>query len=283
MLDADHFESLRPRLKRLAYRMLGSWSEAEDAVQDAYLRLSTAPEARKLEALARTTVARLCLDRLKSARAQREVYVGEWLPEPVLDRLLFPDHDPLGQLEHQASLAYGVLVLMERLRPEERVVFVLREALSLSYREVSDILGKAEAGCRQLMVKARKQLEGPLPAGNFAAPALEKLVMALQAGDAGALSQLLGVQAVSVSDGGGKAAAAIHPIQGAQKIIAFLLGLARKAPPGLSSRLVECNGQACLLLLQDGVLITACLPQLKEGLIEQLYIMRNPDKLGALF
>ena len=143
MLDAEQFEQLRPRLKRLAYRMLGSWAEAKDAVQDTYLRLASAQEARSLEALARTTLARLCLDRLKSARAQRETYFGEWLPEPVLDNQLFPVQNAL---EHRESLAYGILVIMEKLTPEERVVFVLREALSLSYREVAAIVGKAEAG-----------------------------------------------------------------------------------------------------------------------------------------
>ena len=279
MLDAEQFEQLRPRLKRLAYRMLGSWAEAEDAVQDTYLRLASAQEARSLEALARTTLARLCLDRLKSARAQRETYYGEWLPEPVLDNQLFPIQDAL---EHRESLTYGILVIMERLTPEERVVFVLREALSLSYREVAAIVGKAEAGCRQLMVRARRHLQGGPATGRLAAPVLERFVLALQGGDAAALSGLFAEGVVSVSDGGGKAAAAINPILGVKNVVAFMLGLARKAPPGLSWRLVESNGQACLLLLQDGTLISAFLPQLVDGVIERLYIMRNPDKLIGL-
>lgn len=282
MLEAETFEQLRPRLKRLAYRMLGSWVEAEDAVQDAYLRLADAPPPRSLEALARTAVARLCLDRLKSARAQREVYPGEWLPEPVLDSRLFPDQDPASQLEDKDSLAYGLLVIMERLTPEERVVFVLREALSLSYREVAAILGKAEAGCRQLMVKARRHLRDPQLSGQLAAPVLESFVEALQTGDAAALSQLFGQQVITISDGGGKAAAAINPICGSHKVVAFMLGLARKAPPDLSWKLLDSNGQACLLLFQAGQLITAFLPQLEDGLIQRLFVMRNPEKLTGL-
>ncbi|MBS2035642.1 sigma-70 family RNA polymerase sigma factor [bacterium] len=282
MLDTEEFERIRPRLKRLAYRMLGSWSESEDAVQDAYLRLGAAPKARKLEALARTTVARLCLDRLKSARARRETYPGEWLPEPVLDNTLFPAQDPFSRLESRDSLAYGLLVIMERLKPEERVVFVLREALELSYREVSQVLGKAEASCRQLMVQARKHLHGARPTGELAAAALERFILALQGGDSLALCELLSENAVSISDGGGKAAAAIHPILGAKRGAAFMLGLARKAPPGLHWQMVESNGQACLLLFQDKVLISAFLPQLQAGLIDRLFIVRNPAKLAGL-
>lgn len=282
MLDPEEFEVLRPRLKRLAYRMLGSWSEAEDLVQDTYLRLASSPQARNLEALARTTLARLCLDRLKSARARREAYLGEWLPEPVLDSALFPHHDPAAELENKETLAYGLLVLLEQLTPEERMVFVLREALSLSFREVAGILGKAEAGCRQLMVRARRRISLPQARGQLTPALLDRFIEALHGADAAALKSVFAEGIMSISDGGGKASAALRPLLGVEKVLAFLLGLARKAPPGLSWRRVQSNDQLCLLLYQDGELITAFLPQMQGEVIQQLFIMRNPDKLGAL-
>ena len=281
-VDGERFETLRPRLKRMAYRMLGSWAEAEDAVQDTYLRLACASEARSLEALARTCLARLCLDRLKSARTRRESYYGEWLPEPVLDRELFPEPDPLSKLEEKDTLAYGLLVLLEKLTPDERIVFVMREALHSSYAEVAAVVGKAEAGCRQLMVRARRALQGAEPTGQLARPVLERFLRALQGGDATALRGLFADTAVSVSDGGGKAVAALKPILGADKVVSLLLGLAAKAPAGLSWELAECNGQAGLLIYQGGQLISVFVPEVTEGRIEQLYIMRNPDKMAGL-
>lgn len=281
-VDAQQFELLRPRLKRNAYRMLGSWAEAEDAVQDTYLRLAAAGEVRNLEALARTSLARLCLDRLKSARLRRESYVGEWLPEPVLDGELFPERDPALHLEEKDSLAYGLLVLMERLTPEERLVFVMREALHSSYAEVAAVLGKAEAGCRQLMVRARRSLGGNQTTGKLVGPILERFLAALQGGDPQALRGLFLDGAASVSDGGGKALAALKPILGGDKVVAFLLGLARKAPPGLSWDVRDCNGQACLLLFQESALTSAFLLEVTRDGIQTLWIMRNPDKFVGL-
>jgi len=227
--EVASFESHRGALTGLAYRMLGSRAEAEDVVQDAYLRWHEADhdaieEPRRYLG---TIVTRLCLDRMKSARARREVYVGQWLPEPVVDETL--DADTAGDIAHDLSVA--LMLVLERLSPLERASFLLHDVFGLDFTEVARTLGRGEAACRQLAARARAHIEEARP--RFPASREEgarlaaAFAAAAQKGDVASLTKLLAEDAVLYSDGGGKRAAALNPIVGADKILRFLADITR--------------------------------------------------------
>src|SRR5215475_8765887 len=220
--DAAAFEAHRRALVGLAYRMLGSRAEAEDAVQDAYLRWHAADRTaiREPRRFLGTVVARLCLDRMKSAKVRREIYVGQWLPEPVVDERFDDDSD---ELSHDISVA--LMLLLERLSPLERASFLLHDVFGLDFAEVARTLGRNEAACRQLAARARTHIEAGRP--RFAPSPEEgrRLAAAFQAAptsaDTKALVRLLADDAVLYTDGGGKRVAALNPIRGADKIARF--------------------------------------------------------------
>jgi RNA polymerase sigma-70 factor, ECF subfamily len=277
------FETHRRSLMGLAYRMLGSRAEAEDIVQEAYLRWHTS-DSDTIELPRRylgTVVTRLCLDRMKSAQAQREVYVGQWLPEPVVDEPL--DVDVAGDLAHDLSVA--LMLVLERLSPLERAAFLLHDVFGLSFTEVAETLARGEAACRQLATRARAHIEAGRP--RFAASREEGSRLAgafrsaTETGNTHALRQLLAEDAVLYTDGGGKRAAALNPIHGVDKILRFLAGIARKNPtlPAIEARAAVINGAAGFVLReQDGSIGTIAFEH-RDGRIVAIYVTRNPDKL----
>jgi len=281
--DVQSFERHRRTLTGLAYRMLGSRAEAEDVVQDAYLRWHQADHA-AIEQPRRylgTVVARLCLDRIKSAQARREVYVGQWLPEPVVDEAL--DADCAGDLAHDLSVA--LMLVLERLSPLERASFLLHDVFGLDFAEVARALDRGEAACRQLAARARAHIQDGRPrfpaAREDGARLAAAFAAAAQSGDAGALMKILAEDAVLYSDGGGKRAAALNPIHGAEKILRFLAGIARKNPalPAMAWRTATVNGLAGFVIREeDGTLGTMAFEH-RDARIVAIYVVRNPEKL----
>jgi RNA polymerase sigma-70 factor (ECF subfamily) len=282
------FERARGRLLGLAYRMLGSRSEAEDVVQDCWLRWSgvNADNVENAEAYLVRVTTRLSLDRLKSARAQREVYVGPWLPEPV------PDADrmsPETAAELADDLSFALLLALERLSPAERAAFLMHDVFDRSYGEVASSLGREQAACRKLVSRARKALKQerlpkPAPAEEHRR-LLEAFVRATASGDVASFETFLSADAVAYSDGGGKVAAALNPIFGREKIARFVLGLSRKqAQEGTSIRLrsIDLNGRPGLLVYLNDALAQTMSLEIRDGRVERLFFVRNPDKLKAL-
>ncbi len=277
------FETHRPALTGLAYRMLGSRAEAEDVVQDAYLRWHAADRA-SIEHPRRylgTVVTRLCLDRMKSARARREIYVGPWLPEPVVDER-FAD-ETAGELAHDISIA--LMLLLERLSPLERASFLLHDVFGLDFSEVARALGRGEAACRQLAARARAHIDAGRPRFSASREEGSRLLAAFQraaaSGDMAALTAILADDAVLYSDGGGKRAAALNPIRGADRITRFLAGISRKSPSllALDARPAAVNGLAGFVLREaDGSLDTLAIDH-RDGRITAVYLTRNPEKL----
>jgi RNA polymerase sigma-70 factor (ECF subfamily) len=281
--DVQSFETHRRALTGLAYRMLGSRAEAEDVMQDAYLRWHVADRA-AIEEPRRylgTIVTRLCLDRMKSAQARREIYIGQWLPEPIVDEAL--NADTASELADDLSVA--LMLVLERLSPLERASFLLHDVFGLEFADVANALDRGESACRQLAARARAHIEDGRP--RFSASRAEgarlaaAFAVAAQSGDINALTELLAADAVLYSDGGGKRAAALNPIYGADKIVRFFISIARKNPelPSLQWRSATVNGLAGFVVREhDGALDTTAFEH-RDGRIVAIYIIRNPDKL----
>ncbi|WP_405482788.1 RNA polymerase sigma-70 factor [Streptomyces sp. NBC_00009] len=278
---ADEFESHRPRMFGLAYRMPGSAEEAEDTVQDAYLRWSGADRdaiGRPAAWLAKV-VTNLCLNRLTSARAQRERYAGPWLPEPVLtsDGTL----GPLESAERRDAVSTALLVLLERLSPTERAVYVLREAFAYGYREIAGVLDLGEANCRQLYRRAVERVAAP-EARFEATPEVRRglidaFVAAAREGDVAGLEKLLAADVTWWADGGGKVTAARRPILGREKLLRFLASGSVRA--GLDFTVSEVNGAPALVAWVGDVLAGVVSFEVRGGLIARMRAVMNPDKL----
>jgi RNA polymerase sigma-70 factor, ECF subfamily len=280
------FDRHRPLLFSIAYRMLGSVMEAEDAVQEAYLRWGRASrgEVRSEKAYLSAVVTRLCIDRLRSARARREEYVGPWLPEPLPDERA-PDVAEAVALEDSLSMAF--LVLLESLTPVERAVFLLREVFGYEYAEIAEIVGKGEANCRQISRRAKASVAARRPRFERSAEQGERLmrgfVEACAAGDMDGLLALLAEDVTLWSDGGGKTRAARNPIHGASDVARFLLGTLRKAPPGLVVRPTRINGSPGLVgYFDDGRPHNVAIFEVAGGRIVAIRIVVNPDKLEGV-
>jgi RNA polymerase sigma-70 factor (ECF subfamily) len=284
----EDFEAQRPRLFWLAYRLLGSASEAEDAVQDAYLRLHGADPVliESLPAWLTKAVTNLCLNRLTSARARREVYPGPWLPEPVLtdDRTLGP-HETAEQRE---TVSIALLSLMERLNATERATFVLREAFAYSHSEVAEILEMSEANARQLYRRARQRLGEPRQRFRPDLAQWRRLVdrffTAASAGDVAALVEILTADVSSTADGGGKVAAARRPVSGLERTANYLARALNKNLPKLRLRLdfAEVNGEPAVLAFDGDTLSGVLCFEIAGDQIAALRILANPDKLRFL-
>lgn len=280
---AEEFETLRPRLFGLAYRMLGSAEEAEDTVQDAYLRLSGADRSgiEHLGAWLAKVVTNLCLNRLTSARTRRESYVGPWLPEPVVtsDGTL----GPLESAEQRDAVSVAMLVLLERLTPTERAVYVLREAFGYGHREIADVLDLGEANCRQLHRRALKRLQAAEsrfePAPERQRELVATFLAAAREGDLARLEKLLADDVVWWSDGGGKVSAALRPILGREKVLRFLVGAAQKYGAGLSYTQEEVNGASAVLMWAGEALVGVVAFEYRDGLVAGARTVMNPDKL----
>jgi RNA polymerase sigma-70 factor (ECF subfamily) len=275
------FEERRGAMTGLAYRMLGSRADAEDVVQDAWLRwrgVETDAVTNPAGFLNRV-VTRLCLDRLKSARARREVYVGEWLPEPVVDE----DHQDLGE-----NLSVAFLLTLERLTPLERAAFLLHDVFDSPFADVAKTLGRTEAACRQLAARAREHVKAGKPRYRPSAEEEQRLTSAFLAatlgGDESVLRGILAQDVVMHADGGGIAKATINPVFGLEKAVRLVLGLKKKFPnpDDTVARLARINGAPGIVLSHDGVVFQTMGLDIVEGRIVAVYTMRNPEKLARL-
>jgi RNA polymerase sigma-70 factor (ECF subfamily) len=288
------FEPHRRALLGLAYRMLGSMAEAEDAVQEAYLRWHDVDRNRvdNARAFLMRTTTRICLDVLKSARVRREEYVGPWLPDPVTDtRALAPD----AQTELAEDLSVALLLALDRLSPLERAAFLLHDVFDYSFAQVADALGRNEIACRQLASRARARVREARPGGvtlpSAASGAVDPrhaeivsaFLSATQSGDIGTLTRLLASDARLVSDGGGKVPAALKVIEGAEHVAAFLSGVVRKGwMDELSVRFETINGLPGLIVVGSHGPIQTSAFEIEGGRIQAIYAVRNPDKLRHL-
>lgn len=278
--DGQAFDRLRPRLQRVAYRMLGIVAEAEDVVQDAYIRWHKAERSAVTnpEAFLTRTVTRLCLDRLKSARARRETYVGEWLPEPVME--MEPEADA-------GDLTLTLMLALERLSPLERAAFLLHDVFGQPFETVADAIGREPAACRQLAARAREHVRTARPrfpvSRDRGLEIADAFFAASRSGDVSALQRLLAADVVMKADGGGKRPAAPRPIQGAEAVAAFFASFATKPdyqPPQILARgLID--GLPGIVSLNQGVLQTTTFA-IENGEVVGIYVMRNPDKLGHI-
>lgn len=272
----DGFEPHRPLLFRLAYRMLADRAAAEDMVQETWLRWYQAERAGigSPRAWLITACTRLCLDELRSARARRETYVGPWLPEPLVEPAAPPD-----PVERHEDLSIAFLLLLDRLKPVERAAFVLRRVFELDYEEIGRALGRTAVACRQLVSRAARRLAGEPPVAQPELSLTADFVAALAAGDQAGLMRLLAGDAVLLSDGGGKAIAALNPIEGADRVARFLLGIRRKFHPRLAIEPARVNGGPGLILRREAEMHSVFAFGMAEGRIARLYVIRNPDKL----
>lgn len=288
MDNQDVFNTDRGRLFSIAYRMLGSASDADDVLQDAWLRYRSVDPSviRSPQALATTIVTRLCLDRLKSARMTREEYIGPWLPEPVLTSDV---EDPASNLQRSESVTLAFLVLLEALSPEERAVFLLKDVFGYEHTEVADMLGTSPENSRQLLHRAKSRLAKGRPRLTGTAEArravAERFARAFAAGDGPALTTLLTADVGLWSDGGGKASAGRRPLAGREAVLKFLVGIWRAGQvAGLATQatltIEEINSEPALVLRVSGRLESIFVLSTDGEVVSGIRIIRNPDKLA---
>ncbi|RYX95786.1 MAG: RNA polymerase sigma-70 factor [Comamonadaceae bacterium] len=279
------FNRLRPRLKAIAYRMLGSTAEAEEVVQDAWLRWHEAATGTldSAEAWLVTVTTRISIDRLRAAKVQRAHYIGTWLPEPLL-----PDSPvtPEQVLERADDVSVAFLMLLERLAPEARAAYLMREVFDAGYGELAQTLGKTEAACRQLVHRAKTQLREERPRyvvpGETHLRLLRSFAEASQRGDFAALKSMLAENVELIGDGGGKVPSFGKPLVGGQRIAQLYLATRLRAKDGLRIELAWLNGEWGLLRFIDGVLESAQSFETDGERIVRIHAQRNPDKLAEL-
>jgi RNA polymerase sigma-70 factor, ECF subfamily len=282
--SADVFDEHRAYLFGVAYRMLASAADAEDIVQEAYLRWSAQPrdDVVSPRGFLTTVVVRLCLDEVRSARSRRETYVGPWLPEP----LLVDERDASWAAELADSLSLAFLVMLEELAPVERAAFLLHDVFDYGYPEIAEMLDRQEPACRQLVSRARQRVgdrrhrfDVDREQGQQLA---ERFVVACSTGDLGALMGMLSDDVVVWTDGGGVVRAARRPIYGADKSARFLVAVATTVPDGAEVRNVVINGQPGVLIIAADVVVNAVALDIIGGRIAGVRVMSNPAKLTRL-
>jgi RNA polymerase sigma-70 factor, ECF subfamily len=278
------FEQHRPALARLAYRMLGSVADADDVLQDAYLRWARddRESVQSPRAYLFSIVTRLCIDQRQSVDARRLTYVGPWLPEPVVEA----ESQPGAPLETAESVSMALLLVLESLSPVERAAYLLRRIFDYDYAVIGEILGKSETSCRQIVSRAEQRIHEQRPRFDPDPAQAERLTDAFLAacmtGDLNGLVEILASDAVLYNDGGGKVAAALAPIRGADRIARFFLGILKKAPPGMEVRRVRVNGQPGLVTKVDGALFHVLTLDVIDGRIANCFVVRNPEKLARV-
>ncbi|RDI59742.1 RNA polymerase sigma-70 factor [Nocardia pseudobrasiliensis] len=278
------FEARRPRLFALAYRMLGAAGEAEDVVQEAYLRWDGVDRAeiRSAEAWLTTVVVNLCRSWLDSARARRETYTGPWLPEPVPTGR--GELGPLETAEQRELVSLAMLTLLERLSPIERAVFVLREAFGYPHAEIAELLELTEANCQQLYHRARQRIR--VDRARFETPPerarelFERFLIAARTGDVAALERMFAADIVATADGGGKLNAARRPILGAQRVATYVAWLFDRDVPGIELAVEEINGAPALVARVQGEAILIASIDATEAGVAAVWVLVNPDKLA---
>lgn len=283
----DAFSEYRPLLFAVAYRMIGIVADAEDAVQETFLRWQRAVAAGEAIAAPKSwltaVLTRWCIDHLRSARVRREAYVGPWLPEPLITAAA---PDPADSAALTESLTLAFLVVLESLTPTERAVFLLHDVFAYEFAEVAGIVGKSEANCRQLARRAREHIAERrprhAPSPEERARLTAQFIAACQQGDLPALVATLADDIILRSDGGGKATAARRPLHGADAVARFMLGIVAKAPPETVYRLATVNHQPGIIGLLDGQPFSVLTLDIAEGQVRAIAIVVNPDKLGHL-
>jgi RNA polymerase sigma-70 factor (ECF subfamily) len=280
------FDEYRGLLFSVAYRMLGSVADTEDMLQETFIRWQQASieEVRSPRAFLVTIITRLCINHLRSARVQREEYVGEWLPEPLVTD---PASDPLGAVKIDESLSMAFLLLLERLTPMERAVFLLREVFDYEYAEIANVLGQSEANCRQILRRAQQHV-GDIRR-RFDASAqqrnelLKQFIQATRKGELQGLVNLLSSEAVLHTDGGGKAIAVPSLVEGAENVASIILNrMSTVVPKDLVTRLAQINGQPGIVSYLKGKPFSALSLEIAEGHIKAIYVVTNPEKLAHL-
>jgi RNA polymerase sigma-70 factor (ECF subfamily) len=280
---AADFGAHRTHLIGVAYRLTGSIADAEDAVQEAWLRFAEARDVRDTRGWLTTVVSRICLDRLRSAAVRRETYVGSWLPEPLVTT--GEDDDPLASVVKSDDVRMAALVVLDKLTPDQRVAFVLHDAFAVPFGEIAEVLGVSDAAARQHASRARKIVTGSAPPPRAALAeqqeVLEKFLQAMSSGDIDAVLGLLHPDAVMIGDGGGKARTAVNTVVGADRTARFFLGLLRKYGffPEMSFALV--NGDLGVVMADQGEMAGRVVTfTVHEGRILAVYDMANPDKIA---
>lgn len=279
------FDQYRGLLFSIAYRMLGSATDAEDVVQEAFLRWLRANDAevQSPRAYLSTVVTRLCIDQQRSARAQREIYVGPWLPEPILtdQRPELTDSAVLAE-----SVSFAFLVMLENLGPLERAVFLLRDVFDYDYADIAAIVDRSEASCRQIFHRARQRLGDRRPRFDVSDEQQKRItdqfLRASTTGDLQGLLNLLTDDVVFTGDGGGKARVGIKPVRGPDKVARGMLGGMRTLPPDLQARIEEVNGQPAIVAYLGGRPYGVVILDIKKAGISNVYLVLNPDKLRYL-
>lgn len=284
---AKIFQQYRLLLFSIAYRMLGSATDAEDIVQEAFLRWLQArdTDVQSPKAYLSTIIVRLCLDQLRSAREQREIYVGSWLPEPIATGLM-PELSETTVLAESLSLAF--LLMLEKLNPLERAIFLLREVFEYEYSEIAAIVEKSEANCRQIFHRAQQRLDRDSVRFSASREQQERITNSfLQAslnGDMQGLLSILSNDIVSMGDSGGKAAlkAGLMPVYGADKVSRGYFGALRSLPAGVVTRVIMVNGQPAIVGYLNEKPVGAILLHIEGEQVSRLYYVVNPDKLNWL-
>ncbi|MCV4231626.1 RNA polymerase sigma factor SigJ [Virgibacillus sp. LDC1] len=282
------YEQYKGLLFHLAYQMTGTVADAEDAVQDVFVRVQSLPlgQLEEPKAYLCKMVTNRCLDEIKSARKRREQYYGPWLPEPIPASY----SESFEAIENHELLSYAMLVLLERLSPSERAVFVLREALGFDYPEIAGLIDKTESNCRKLMSRARGKMgiteDDLIGVGSMAEEWVSRFFTALSEGDAEHVLTLLADDAVLLSDGGGKVIAAARPVESKERVARFLIGILHQAQledgeaPEIEVR--ELNHQTAVIFRQGRSVTGVIFVNIRNGLLQNIYIVRNPDKLAGI-
>jgi RNA polymerase sigma-70 factor (ECF subfamily) len=285
----ETFETYRPYLFSIAYRMLGSAMDAEDMVQETYIRSSSPPKEpiRSLKAYLTTILTRLCIDQLNLARSKRELYVGPWLPEPILTATASEAADPEKRVEAEESISLAFLVLLEQLQPFERAVFLLREVFEYEFAEIAAMLGKSEAASRRSFSRAKQHLREQRPRFPVAPQIHRQLLngyfQAVQQGEMAPLMSMLAENVTLWTDGGGKAqTAALRPIHGRDAVARMSLGSRRFWPEGYCAEVAEVNGQPAMIIRAEEQAFAVVTIDVEDEQIQTIHVIVNPEKLERI-
>lgn len=283
------FELHRSSLLGVAYRMVGQVADAEDIVQEAWLRWSTvdAAEVADPKAFLIRVTTRLAIDRLRRLKARRESYVGEWLPEPIpTETITSPATDPEAAVVHAESLSMAMLVVLETLSPLERAVYLLREAFGYSHVEIATIIGRSESAVRQLWVRASRHVDARRRRFETDPSALRdvahRFMVASREGDVEALLRLLAPEVELVADGGGLVRAPLHPVHGADRVTRFLLASAGRMTTDQRVALLDLNGDPAIVTWTGATMIAAATLEIAHGRVQRILLVANPEKLRAV-
>ncbi|HZQ56838.1 MAG TPA: RNA polymerase sigma factor SigJ [Acidimicrobiales bacterium] len=275
-IDAEAFDAERPRLSGLAYRMLGTWADAEDVVQDVWLRAQAAEGIDRPEAWLTTVTTRVCLDRIRATKRRREEYVGPWLPEPMVSGA-----GPEEAAELSDSLTLGFLTILDRLQPLERAVFLLADVFAVRFSDIAAAVGKSDVACRQIASRARRRIAGASARQPTGAERqiVDDLFVALATGDVELALRRLAPDVVCVSDGGSKRHAARRPVVGSDRVARLLGNLSRRLPPTTSVVPATVNGDPGFVVTIDGATDSVIACEVEGERVAAIWIIRNPDKL----